>query len=131
MQGGGERRVAAVVRPVGVKHADFRLAWLALFLLEILLHQLQIGKGHGETLRGVPGGKTVAVERVEAVVTRHRVGGLMRRQRRFRQILLAALNGVNQMLAQLGARRFVQLALKQPRLRTGNHGRRKGIIEQA
>ena len=131
VQDGGKGGVAAVVRPVGIKYADFRFARLALFLLEVFLYQLQIGKRHGEALRGMPGGKPVAVERVETVVTRHRCGGVMRRQRRFGKVFFAAFDGVNQVLAQLGARRFVQLALKQPRLRTGNHGRRKGIIEQA
>ena len=131
VQGGGKRRVAAVVRPIRIQHADFRLAWLAVLLLEITLHQLQIGKRHGKALRGVPGGKTVAVKRVETGITRYRIGGMIRRQRRFRQILLAALNGVNQMLAQLGARGVVQRTFKQPRLRAGNHRRREGVIEQA
>ena len=55
----------------------------------------------------------------------------MRRQRRFGEVFFAAVNGVDEMLTQLGACRLVQRAFKQPRLRAGNHGRREGIIEQA
>ena len=131
MQCGGKRRVAAVVGPVGIEHADFRLAWLAVLLLEITLHQLQIGKRHGEALCGVPGGKTVAVKRVETGITRYRIGGMMRRQRRFGKVFFAAFDGVNQVLAQLGARVIIQIALKQPRLRAGNDRRRESLIEQA
>ena len=131
VQGGSECRVAAVVRPVGIKYADFRLARLAVFLAEMALHQLQIGQRHREALCGVPGGEAVRIKRVEPVITRHRVGGVMRRQRRFRQIFLAAVDGVNQVLAQLGARVIIQIALKQPRLRAGDNRRREGVIEQA
>ena len=131
VQGGGEGGMTAVVRPVGIEHADFRLARLALLCAEVFLHQLQVGKGHGKALCGVPGGKCCFVQRGKAVVTRHGSGGVMRRQRRFGEVFFAAVDGVDEMLTQLGACLLVQRAFKQPRLRAGNHGRREGVIEQA
>ena len=130
VQLGGEGGVAAVIRPVGVEDADFRFAGVAAFHLVVMLDVGKVGRRHGEAVRRVPSGETVAIQRAEAVVTRHGRCGVIRRQAGVSEVLFAAVDGVDEMGAQFFPRSVIQVAFKQPSGGAGDDGRREGIIQQ-
>ena len=119
-----------MIRPVGVEDADFRFAGVAAFRLVVTLDMGEVGGRHGETVRGVPGGKAIGIQRAEAVVTRHGGCGVIRRQAGVGEVLFAAVDGVDEVGAQFFPRSVVQVAFKQPGDGAGDDGRREGIVQQ-
>ena len=112
LQFGGEGGVAAMIRPVGIQNADFRFRRLALQGGEMLLHEGEIGKRHGQTLRAMEGGESVGIKRGEAVMTRSGRGFAVRGQGGVGEIFFTRFDGVDQPVAQAGAGVIVQIAAK-------------------
>ncbi len=74
---GGKSGVAAVVAPIGVQHADFRHAGVALLLVvEIELDMLEVGKGHSQAQRVVEPLQLGLAHLFEAIKNHH-IGGLV------------------------------------------------------
>ena len=97
---GEEGRVAAVIGPVGVDHANFRQRGVAALGLEVLLAKRQIGVVHRQPVLAAEGVQLRLAIAREALHDRHGLGqGVVGAQRlRLFQRSLAAFHGVDDVL---------------------------------
>ena len=114
-----EGGVAAVVRPVGVQHADLGDGRLPALGAEIALAEGDVVRVHGEAPVLDEGLEPRAVQRVEAVEHRDLGGnGVVERERRgLFQRRLARLHGVDDVFFDLGNLRVGQRPIQRPDLR--------------
>ena len=101
VQRGQEGRVAAMIAPVGVDHANLGNGGIALLAPEIRLAEGQVVAVHGQAVLLHKGGNFLAVQRVEALQRLDGFGRVVLLAQRllFGQVGLAALHGVDEVAA--------------------------------
>ena len=101
VQRGQKGRVAAMVAPVGVDHADLGDGGIALLTAKIRLTERQVVAVHGQAVPLHERGDFLAVQRVEALQRLDGFGRVVLLAQRllFGQVGLAALHGVDEVAA--------------------------------
>ena len=106
--------VAAVIRPIGVDHADLGDGGVAVLAAEVFLAELDVGEVHRQAALGDEGGKGGVIKLAEAVEHFNglRVGVTLAQRLAQGKVGLAGLNGVDHVALDSGSRLIGKAAVE-------------------
>ena len=112
----GEGRVAAMVAPICVQYAEFRLVRIAAFFREVFYHLAKVVRIHGKSHLAAERLQVCVRHFREAIQHRHRFHGSRLGIRKLGKVLLAGLHGIDIIMLDLGDGRVVGIAGKDDQL---------------